>query len=358
MIAVISNYPTDKRPLSEYGYYLSGGMRLYTDVMVVSGKTNAPSNGEMRVWDFGSPLIPLQTMIALEKLQPRMVLLNTSFTCWGSNPANLAALMIPWLLHRRYPVLTIVHDLPQLIDVTKTGYTLTSFHKGAIELASRSLATSSQLCFTLPRNASFFRSRYPNSRVNHVPHGILGDPIWKPLPEEDIVLTFGKFGRAKNPEPLIKFFSDGSIKGKFIVAGPSSATKPGFVESLAQRYSSDKVIFTGYVPEEEVTDLFHGASLIVLPYEENVGASGVLMQCCQYGRPVVLKRLPIFEQTVEELGLCVHFYSSDEELKSLVPSLLSQKALLEEEGRRNYVAVQHLRMEYIAQRYMEIMELI
>ncbi len=333
-------------------------MREGGNVTVISGKYKDPitTPNVLRVWDHGTAKIPLQVLRAAESSQVDAILLNTSFTSWGSNVGNLAGLMIPWLLHKQVRVITLVHDLPHLVDHKRVGYRLTPVHKLAIQMATKSIASSHVVVFTLERNASFFRSLYPQTKVVTIHHGLLGETVFKPLTRNNTVMTFGKFGRAKNPEPLIKLFHQNLVCGNLVVGGTSAATKPGYVESLQQQYVTSNIAFTGYVEEEDVPGFFHNADLIVLPYEENVGASGVLMQVAQYGRPVILRRLPVFEQMVEDLGLSVHFYNTDEELLKLLRYLLPQKEQLEREGKSNFDAVQHLSMCTVAKRYWNLLE--
>lgn len=360
-VSIVSNFPADRRPVSEYAGDLVKGLKTYSDrgrVQVLSGRHESGNqHGVDRIWDYGSPLIPLQVLCEVRKKHPDAVMLHTTFSSWGSNAATFSALMLPWMLHRMgVCVLTLMHDLPHMIDTKKAGYKLTPFHHAAIEIATRSIGQSSILVFNHGPHSEYYRSHYPHRRVETMLHGLPGKPVYADLLGKDNILTFGKFGRAKNPEPLIQAFRSSGINGKLVVGGTSAANLPGFVEGLAKKYASESVEFTGYVPEEDVPSIFHAADLVVFPYTTNPGVSGVLFQMAQYGRTGLIKRLPLFEYQVAQLGLEVHFYDCDEELPTLLPQLLKDKHLLAEQGRHNFEVIQGHTFDKVSLQYWQLLE--
>ncbi|MEA1904439.1 MAG: glycosyltransferase, partial [Candidatus Hadarchaeota archaeon] len=187
--------------------------------------------------------------------------------------------------------------------------------------------------------------------------GLQGKPSWSPPSVKDNrILTFGKWGNAKDPEPVIHAFLRREIEGQLVVGGGPTPERKGFVERLRRNYASEKVIFTGYVPESDIPNLFHSANLVVLQYKENPGNSAVLLQVCQYGRVPVIRRLPTLEQMVGDLGLIAYFYNTEEELGELLQVLLSDKDSLVEAGWHNYCQVQHLTMDKVSEVYWRLLE--
>ena len=360
----MSNVAPDRRPLSEYGFHLATALRSTRDasseLVVLSGKHGGSSDSSdvLRVWDYGSPRIPMQVIPALRSLQADGLVVNTAFTSWGSNPANLAALLTPVLARRAgFKVGTLLHHVPHTISAARVGYRITPLHKLAIELACYAVAASNVVCFTLKRDMDFFSHRYRPRRAVHVPHGVLGSRAWCPPPGARTVLAFGRWGRGKDPEPLIHaVLNSGEAVGRLIVAGPSTPSRPGYQEQLAQTYSSDRISFTGYVDEEKVPSVFHSADLVVMPYKENAGISGVLHQTCQYGRVPLMRRLPIFEDMVDEFGLAGYFYDDDDELAKKMCTLLDDPERLGREGRQNFEAMRALSMDQIGPIYWRLLE--
>lgn len=361
-LALASNYAPDRRPLSEYGYHLAGGLRAAAEtdeLVVLSGRYPSDSASDVwRVWDDASPHIPVQIVRALRHHRADGLLLNTHFTTWGSNLGNLAGLLTPWFARRAgFKVATLVHHLPHTIDAKRVGYRMTPAHRIAIELACRALAASHVVCFTLKRDLDFFTRRYKPARTVQVPHGVLGARNWCPPTSSGTVLAFGHWGRGKDPEPLLRaFLTCAERPARLVIAGSSAHTRSGFLERLAETYNSDRISFTGYVPEPQVSGLFHSSDLVVLPYNENTGASGVLYQTCQFGRVPLLRRLPVFEEMVDEMGLAAHFYDTEEELAGRMCGLLADPAQLAIDGRHNFEAIRALSMDRIGPIYWRLFD--
>ncbi len=359
-LVVVTNYPDDRRPLSEYAYHLVNGLRQArpsVEVVILAGKGFPSSPSVYREWTYGSPTIPLQICRSIAKLQPDAVMFNTHFTAWGSNLANFAGLLSPYFCTKQgILTLTLLHHLPQTLNAKAAGYKLSPLHYAAIELVCRALARSNIVCFTLERDRAYF-ARYKPRHVVRVPHGLLGPPKWSiPPVEKKRVLVFGNWGRNKDPRPVIRAFIKYPSLGTLIVAGQSSHTLPGFYEKLQTRYACDNVVFTGYVPEEKVANLFQSVSLVVAPYRENTGVSGVLHQACQYGRAVLIRRLPVFEEMVKNLGLTAFFYDTEGEIAEILSEIMSRPNLLIEAGRHNYSQVQHLTMDKVSEFYWKLLE--
>ncbi|HEX8969251.1 MAG TPA: glycosyltransferase [Chloroflexota bacterium] len=361
-LALASNYAPDRRPLSEYAFHLAGGLRSSAgehEMVILSGRYPAVDAPDvLRILDQASPRLPLDIVAALRQHRVDALLFNTSFTNWGSNLTNLTGLLTPWFARRAgfRNVVTLLHHLPHTIDAARVGYRLTPLHRLAIELGCRAVAASTVVCFTLKRDLDCFQRRYTPRNIVHVPHGLLGEPRWRPPRGEGVVLAFGRWGRAKDPEPLLRAFARTSdATQRLIVAGPSAPSRPGFQERLADRYASRRITFTGYVPEDQIPDLFHSADLVVLPYKENAGLSGVLHQTCQYGRVPLMRRLEVFEEMIGDLGLTGYFYETEAELATQMRRLLADPARLAADGRHNFEAISALSMDRIAPIYWQLM---
>jgi glycosyltransferase involved in cell wall biosynthesis len=362
-LALASNYAPDRRPLSEYGYHLASGLQAAAsgdELVVLSGAYRSQhAAGVWRIWDHGSPHIPLQIVRAMRHQRADALLLNTHFTSWGSNRGNLAGLLTPWFARSAgFKVVTLLHHLPHTIDAQRIGYRLTPIHRVGIELACRALAMSNVVCFTLKRDLEFFKRRYKTAHTLHVPHGVLGRRSWRPPPGSGSVLAFGHWGRGKDPEPLLRAFTTAcpDALGQVVIAGTSSHTRTGFQEELAAKYRSPRVTFTGYVPESEVPALFHAADLVVFPYNENTGASGVLFQTCQFGRVPLLRRLPVFQEMVDDLGLAAYFYETEVELAEQMCELLTDPGRLMEDGYRTFEAIRTLSIDRIGSIYWRLFD--
>jgi glycosyltransferase involved in cell wall biosynthesis len=361
-IVVVSNYPPDRRPLSEWGYHLVRSLKQTNpaaDVIVISGKVQGRPSVEgnvHRVWPFGNPLAALHIIRALHRAAPDLALFNVNFTMWGSNLSAFFCLLTPWLVHRcGVPTITVIHDLPQTVRPDAAGYKYTLVHRCAVHLACSALARSDLVVFPLRSNVRFFKTRFRRARCLYIPHGLLGSSAFlkPPALSPPHVLVFGKWGRSKDPEPVIRAVLRHPT-ARITVAGESAYNRPGFMEHLRAKYASHRVNFIGYVEEEAVASVFQTAHLVVLPYRVTPGPSGVLMLACQYGKAILASETPVFREMQEELGLRIHYYADEDELFEQLEGLLADPDKLIEEGRVNYEAVRHLTGERIAEQYWQL----
>src|SRR5262249_1638353 len=98
---------------------------------------------------------------------------------------------------------------------------------------------------------------------------------------------------------------------KLIIAGGDHPRKAGYVASVAEKVGNNPHIeFTGYVEEDQIADLFRGATIAAMPYSSSTGSSGVAHIACAYGVPIVSANIPDFRQMAEEEGLAIEFYES------------------------------------------------
>ncbi|MBI2847263.1 MAG: glycosyltransferase [Chloroflexi bacterium] len=357
-LAVITNYYPDRRPLSEYGYHLIRGLKEARPSYKVTVLASSPGpDGVCRPWSYGKPYLPLQVMSALNSLKPDVVLINCLFTSWGNTHiANLLGFMVIPFLARKWFTIALVHHLPQTIRINATGYSMTPLHKVGVEAACAALARAQRVCFILERDRQFFARRYRHRQTSTVEHGLLGELSWAPLLQgAPTFLCLGKWGRSKDPEPVIKAVLR-VAQGRLIVGGQSHPRSEGFLERVMARYSSDRVFFPGYIREEEIATFFHQGHVVVLPCRENTGTSGVAFQACQHGRALVAKDTPVFREIAQKFGLEMHFYTSDEDLPGVIQNLVDDRARLEAEGAHNMKAVEHLQMHRVAESYWKLLE--
>jgi glycosyltransferase involved in cell wall biosynthesis len=171
--------------------------------------------------------------------------------------------------------------------------------------------------------------KYGRGRVSVRSHGIFAE---RPEPPDFTrrgnpthrILAFGKWGTYKRVELLIEAFE--RVAAQFpdvelVVGGGDHPKTPGYVQSMAQRYASDRIRFLGYVPEESIADLFRNASLAVMPYTSSAGSSGVAHLAAQYGVPVIASGIQDFRDLAEHEGIAIRFFTSGD-VDSLVEQML------------------------------------
>jgi glycosyltransferase involved in cell wall biosynthesis len=61
---------------------------------------------------------------------------------------------------------------------------------------------------------------------------------------------------------------------------------------------SDKIVITGFVPDEKIHELFDRCTIAVFPYTFSVSCSGGLSFALQHRKPPVVTSLPSFTETI------------------------------------------------------------
>jgi glycosyltransferase involved in cell wall biosynthesis len=170
------------------------------------------------------------------------------------------------------------------------------------------------------------------------------------------ILAFGKWGTYKRLELLIQAFNRVATKFpdvRLIIGGGDHPKTPGYVESMALRHASDRILFLGYVPEESIPDLFREASLAVMPYTSSAGSSGVAHLAAQYGVPVIASGIEDFRELAEHEGIAMRFFTPGD-VNSLVEQLLialNSPDELKEMAWRSYSAGVAMSMPHVVREY-------
>ena len=272
-------------------------------------------------WKFGALNNPLRILAAVHQVKPDVVLFNLQLATLGkSKIAATLGLLTPALLRRMgYTTVVLLHHLMEKIDLNSAGF------GSSIELlirffgtqVTRSLLTTNLVVLTIPNYVELLEEKYGADNVLLAPHGAFGEtppPSFDLVSNEtQVIMTFGKFGTYKRVEPLVEAFSllqaDQRPALELVIAGTDSPNAPGYLESVKQKYADiPNISFTGYVPEEQVANVFGSAILVVFPYTSTTGSSGVLHQAGEFGKAVILPRVGDFADVVNEEGYIGRFF--------------------------------------------------
>jgi glycosyltransferase involved in cell wall biosynthesis len=153
-------------------------------------------------------------------------------------------------------------------------------------------------------------------RITVIPHGVDDDfrPIGPPLnrerygvPPGPFLLTVGTLRQRKDPETSIRALSDLVQEGRdlrLVFAGKQQMD-PSELETIARRANvHDRVIFLGYVPREDLPDLYRAASAFVLPSRlEGFGLP--LVEAMASGIPIVAADTSSIPEVVGDAGSLV-----------------------------------------------------
>jgi glycosyltransferase involved in cell wall biosynthesis len=368
---MISSYPPNTARLSEYSKYLVEELEKLSTIDsiqvladTVKGKTNCTREGEKilihRAWKPDNPLSILSLLGRVIRVKPDVVHLNVHFQSFGrSRITNFTGLsLIPLLNLLGFKVLVTLHNLADKIDLRKVSVDPNPLNKLGINLATRFILTADAITVTVKSYVNYLRRAYDFRRTVHIKHGTRKiSNKKKPKREYSNILIFGHMGPHKGLETMLEAFKDirnMREKVRLIVAGKDHPNFPGYIESLREEEIPD-VIYTGYVPEEKIEDIFLQSDVVVIPYLTTTGTSGVFHLACGYGRPIIASDLPEIRELISEgsSALLVEPGSS-EELENAVIKILDNPELAGRMGDRNLAFASEETWQKIAQDFVQV----
>jgi glycosyltransferase involved in cell wall biosynthesis len=172
------------------------------------------------------------------------------------------------------------------------------------------------------------------------------------------ILAIGHWGTYKRLETLMEAFPLVLQKipnARLIVAGANHHTKVGYWESIRDAQPAGLPIeFRGYVPEEEIPELFGSASIVAIPYDSATGSSGPAHQACEYGVPIVCADLPDFQAMVDDEDMAVRFYKLGDpaDLAEQLIAILQSPEIEHEMAEQNFVAGLEMMIGNVVNNYL------
>jgi glycosyltransferase involved in cell wall biosynthesis len=155
------------------------------------------------------------------------------------------------------------------------------------------------------------------------------------LEKEKYVLYLSRLVPEKGVHYLIKAFEKLNSDMKLVIAG-DSLYEIAYVNQLKEMANQD-VIFTGFVSDEEMSELFSNAYVYVLPSEVE-GLPHSVLQGLSYGRCVVTSDI---EPNREALGDCGYTFrmGDPESLRAVLQKLMDNPDLVKAEREKSVARV-------------------
>jgi glycosyltransferase involved in cell wall biosynthesis len=374
-ICLVSAFPPSKAVLSEYGFHVA--RELQTDplvsltVMADDLPAPAPEFAEFsveRCWVQDSLSNHRRLLRALRDLNPDVVWFNLVFSSFGNREHPLAAfsgLTLPLATRMAgYYTHVTLHHLMDHIDLSDSGVRNKALFRMAGYAATRMILTANSVSVLLPAYRRTLIDKYRGEHIHFRSHGILAArPLYPDFSRrgtpEHRILAFGKWGTYKRCELLIEAFEDEVVRQitnvRLVIAGSNNPNSPGYIESLRERFGGNpKIDFVGYVPEEEISEIFGTASLLALPYTSAAGASGVAHLAAQHGVPIVSADVPDFREMCDDENLAIKFYPIGDKraLAASIVSLLQSDDQMREMAEQNFSAALRMTMPQVIRQYV------
>jgi glycosyltransferase involved in cell wall biosynthesis/CTP:molybdopterin cytidylyltransferase MocA len=304
-VALVSAHPPNRGHLAEYGEELAKAFAARPDVEpVVFAQTvdGAPRVERFdgyevrRVWGRDSVRGAVDLVRRLRAGRFDVVHFNIHMTYFGdTNVHRFVGLSLPPLLSRALDarVVTTMHDFLEVVEDEVVDESVGAIERAGAYAATQLLLLGDVTTVTSEEYRSVIADRYYAPNLHHVPHGtfVRADGGAPRISDPYRILVFGHLGPTKDIGTVVEAFArvrERIPDAELVVAGGSHPGFPGYRAELAERYGDEPgVEFVGYVEEEDMDGVWHGASVALMPYRTCTGVSGVFHLAKSYGRPVV-----------------------------------------------------------------------
>ena len=126
-------------------------------------------------------------------------------------------------------------------------------------------------------------------------------------------------------------------------------------ENLVEKYAlENEVIFTGYIPEQEVTAHFFGRDILLFPTKYGEGFPNVFFKAVAVGMPIVSTKFRAARDFLEEEKNYLACTSEPESIAEKIIELIENKSLREQMSKNNFEFGKSLLPENIAKEFLEI----
>ena len=368
VLCFITSYPPNRARLSEYAYNLLSKLAklpTISKIYVLADKalgprTNSSGKIEIRsVWSHDNPISILKILFEVLKVKPDLVHYNVHFQSFGrTRIANFVGLSLPFftrLLGRK--VIVTIHNFGEKVDLEKCGLKPSIINRIGIKLATKLISMANLVTVTVHSYTRYLKRYYGCDQVVYIPHGTYVNAFELGLDSDPcnkkIILMFGHMAPYKGLSILMNVFREISKEREdveLVIAGDDHPNFPGYLES--QKSDMPRVRYLGYVPEEEVPNVFKEAFVVVLPYLTATGTSGVFHLACGFGKPIIVSDLPEIRELIKEGASAIIVPPGDEEkLKEAILMLLNNQNLAEKMGRINLNFARRESWDLIAKRF-------
>src|SRR6202789_2626304 len=393
-ICLVATFPPSARQLNEYAFYIARELQRNPEISLTiladeltdyefatdeNGKSlHSEQQPELtgfdviRGWKFNSLKTPVRLLNTIRELKPDVVWFNLVFSSFGTPEYPIAAfagLSVPAITRALgfYTHITLHHILEH-VDFATAGVRQKRLFRPGRNVAPRRLLKANSVSVLLSGYRRTLVEKYSAQNVLFGTHGTFAPS--PSLPDFTIrgnpkhrILAIGHWGTYKRLETLMSAFPKVLEKvpnARLIVAGANHHTKPGYWESIRDAQPRGLPIeFRGYVPEEDIPELFRTTSVLVLPYDSATGSSGPAHQACEYGVPIVGADIEDFRDMGADEDMAIRFYKVGDasDLANQLITVLRSPELQRSMGQQNFAAGLEMTIGRVVRNYLRWFEL-
>lgn len=393
-ICLITAFPPSIRALNEYSSHIARELQRHSDVELTiladeledyafatdahgeavhsSRSVDLPGVKLIRCWKFGSLANPIKLLNAIRQASPDVVWFNLVFSSFGgpSTPfAAFAGLSVPALTRAAgfYTHVTL-HHIVEHVDFASAGIPREKLQRMGADVATRALLRADSVSVLLSDYRRTLMTKYSAENVVLGTHGTFATVpsppnFTKRANPEHRILAFGNWGTYKRLEKLMEAFPsvlERIPNARLIVAGGNHPAAAGYWESIQKAQPAGLPIeFLGYIPPDDISELFRTCSLLIMPYDSCTGSSGPAHQACEYGLPIVCADLPDFRCMAKDDDMAILFYKLGDvdDLAEKMVCVLQSPELQHQMSIHNYEAGVQMTMASVTRNYLRWFEL-
>jgi glycosyltransferase involved in cell wall biosynthesis len=393
-ICLVATFPPSGRQLNEYAFHIARELQRHPDIELTiladelteyefatdqnghhlnnHQQEELPGFNVVRCWTFGSLATPVRLVNTIRQIKPDVVWFNLVFSSFATpeNPvAALAGLSAPALTRACgfFTHITLHHVLEH-VDFVAAGVRQERLYRLGTDIATRALLRANSVSVLLPGYQRTLASKYAAENVLLGTHGTFAS---RPSPPDFTkrgnpelrILAIGHWGTYKRLETLMEAFPlvlEKVPNAKLVVAGANHHTKAGYWESIrAAQPAHLPIEFRGYVPEEEIPELYQTTSVLVMPYDSATGSSGPAHQACEYGVPIVCADVADLREMAVDEDMAVSFYEigNAADLAAQLITILQSSEMQRRMAEHNYTAGVRMTMSCVVHNYLRWFEL-
>ena len=393
-ICLVATFPPSGRQLNEYAFHIAKELQRNPDVELtiladeladydfatdehgnpikLSEQPELPDFNVIRCWQFGSVSTPVRLLSTIRKIKPDVVWFNLVFSSFATPDAPVAA-----FLGLSAPALTraagffthiTLHHIIEHVDFAAAGVRREKLFRIGTNFATKALLRAHSVSVLLPGYRHTLVTKYSAQNVLLGTHGtfasIPSPPDFSKRGNPDHrLLAIGHWGTYKRLETLMEAFPmvlEKVPNARLIVAGANHHTKAGYWESIRDAQPPELPIeFRGYVPEEDIPELFQTTSIVVMPYDSATGSSGPAHQACEFGIPIVCADIEDLRGMAAGEGMAVRFHKKGDavDLANQIIAILQSNELQHQMAEHNFEAGVDMTMTSVVRNYLRWFQL-
>ena len=330
-VGMVSTHPSSSGGVSSYTKNLVNSLRnedIYVTLLSDRFKKKELNKSIIACWNKGI-FYPFQIFKNLVKIKLDLVHIQHEFFLFGG---LLSSLLFPVLLILlkilRKPTVVTLHGVIPLPEINQrflkenevSGPTL--LLRLGLKLLTMTIVFLSDAIIV---HENFFAKileqnyRCSPRKIYIIPHGVeeIRTKILQTEAKEKlqlldkvVILFFGYLARYKGLKTLIEGFALKASKNPewvLIIGGgehPRLKQKESYRRYLsklkeeASYLASNRIIFTGIIPNEELPLFFSAADIVVFPYNFTMSSSGPFAKALKYEKPIVVSSTELFTDTI------------------------------------------------------------